>query len=140
MTVSFRNSCDVFLLFLYKSGSSKRISLLFLARKCAKRRKCISTNPPSSAFSPFGDRGSHSYFLGEKIRNFNLHCSYSSIDFPQFGNFTYIFPERVAAGLGWKTVKMQILEECNISHKVNGNWNVIFEQNQFLHRITKRGN
>ena len=115
LNLNFQVTCDwqlsqflrCFSSFLNKSGSSKRISLLFLARKCAKRRKCISTNPPSSAFSPFGDRGSHIYFFGEKIRNFHLQCSYSSIDFPQFGNFTYIFPER-AARLGWKTVKMQI--------------------------------
>ena len=56
---------------LDKSGSSKRISLLFLARKCARRGKCISTNPPSSAFSPFGDWGSHIYFFGEKNKKFS---------------------------------------------------------------------
>ena len=61
---------------------------------------------------------------------------YSSSNFPLFQKFPYIYSER--AELGWKRAKMQIQEECNISHKLNAKWNV--DRSRINCGITKKKN
>ena len=61
---------------------------------------------------------------------------FSSNNFPLFQKFPYIYSER--AELGWKRAKMQIQEECNISHKLNAKWNV--DRSRINCGITKKKN
>ena len=107
----------------------------FLWRKYFKKGKCVSTNPPSSAFPPFGNWDPY-IFVNKIEQKLAFFLYYSSNYFPLFQKFPYIYSER--AELGWKRAKMQIQEECNISHKLNAKWNV--DRSRINCGITKKKN